>query len=275
MATPSLTEHSFPGALGEILVTVRAGGRDSPRPAVVLVHGFKGFRSWGFFPALAERLARAGFTVVTYNASGSGVDANGDFVLPDRFGHNTYSAELADLRTVLAALVGGELGVVPPTAIGLFGHSRGGGIALLQAAHDPRIRALVSWASIGAVGRWSAETIADWKTRGRLDVMNARTHQVLPLYLDVLEEVEQQGQNRLDLEKAAALVEVPWLLLHGEEDESVPVSDSERLFAASGKRSTEFKVVNGAGHTFGASHPLEGISEPLDLVMRATLDWFT
>src|ERR1041385_6803317 len=116
MATPSLTESTLPGALGEILITVRAGGRDSPRPAVVLVHGFKGFRSWGFFPTLADRLARAGFTAITYSASGSGVDAAGEFVHPDRFGHNTYSAELADLRTMLTALWAGELGVVPPSS---------------------------------------------------------------------------------------------------------------------------------------------------------------
>ena len=274
MATPSLTEHALPGALGELLVSVRAGGRESPRPAVVLLHGFKGFRSWGFFPTLADRLAKAGFTVVTYSASGSGVDAAGEFVHPDRFGHNTYSAELADLRTMLTALWAGELGVVPPSSLGLMGHSRGAGIALLQTAHDPKVRALVSWSSIGSVGRWTAETIADWKGRGRLDVMNLRTRQVLPMYLEILEEVEREGERRLDLEKAAALVEVPWLILHGEEDESVPVSDSEKLFAASGKGSTEFKLVSGTGHAFGATHPMEGVPEPLDRVMRATLDWF-
>ena len=274
MATPQLTEHSLPGALGEILISVRGGGRGAPRPAVVLVHGFKGFRSWGFFPTLAERLAKAGFTAVTYNASGSGVNAAGEFVHPDRFGHNTYSAELADLRTVLTALWAGELGVVPPSSLGLMGHSRGAGIALLQAAHDPKVRALVSWASIGSVGRWSAETIADWKARGRLDVMNLRTRQVLPMYLEILEEVEREGERRLDLSKAAAAVEVPWLLLHGEDDDSVAVSDSETLYAASGKGTTELRLVTGAGHTFGATHPLEGVPETLDRAMRATLDWF-
>ena len=38
MATPSLTKHSVPGALGEILVDVRSGGRSSPRPAVIVLH---------------------------------------------------------------------------------------------------------------------------------------------------------------------------------------------------------------------------------------------
>jgi uncharacterized protein len=274
MATPKLTEHSLPGVLGEILLSVRAAGHKSPRPAVVLVHGFKGFRSWGFFPTLADRLAKAGFTVVSYNASGSGVDAAGEFAFPDRFGHNTYSTELADLRTVLTALSAGELGVVTPSKLGLMGHSRGGGIVVLQAAKDPRVSALVTWATIGIVDRWSAGAKADWRARGRLDVVNSRTSQVLPLYLDVLEEVEQQKANRLDLEMAARDVKVPWLLLHGEEDDNVPTAESERLHAANGQPTKELKIVSGAGHTFGAKHPMEGIPDTLERTMQATLNWF-
>src|SRR5690349_22908992 len=101
MATPTLSKHSVPGALGPILVDVRAGGRDTPRPAVVILHGFKGFKDWGMFPPLAERLARAGITAVSANASGSGVDDAGEFAFPDRFGHNTFSRELEDVRRVI------------------------------------------------------------------------------------------------------------------------------------------------------------------------------
>ena len=274
MATPRLSDLTLPGALGELFVTVRAAGRQSPRPAVVLLHGFKGFRSWGFFPTLADRLARAGFTAVSYSASGSGVDAKGEFVFPDRFGHNTYSAERADLRTVLTALWAGELGTAAPTKLGLMGHSRGGGVVVLQAAKDPRVGALVTWASISSVDRWASGTKADWRAKGRIDVVNSRTHQVLPLYQDLLDEVEQQRSNRLDLEMAAREVKAPWLLLHGEEDESVATTESERLHAENGRATTELRIVNGAGHTFGAKHPLEGVPETLERTMQATLTWF-
>jgi len=46
VATPTLSTHVLPGALGEIFVDVRAAGRSQPRPAVVIVHGFKGFKDW-------------------------------------------------------------------------------------------------------------------------------------------------------------------------------------------------------------------------------------
>ena len=116
MATPTLTSHRLPGTLGEILVDVRAAGRDSARPAIVVVHGWKGFKDWGMFPPLAERLARAGFATITFNLSGSGVDDRGEFVWPERFGHDTFTAELEDVATVVDALARGELGVAPPSS---------------------------------------------------------------------------------------------------------------------------------------------------------------
>ena len=114
MATPTLSKHTLPGVLGDLLVDVRAAERRSPRPAVVIVHGFKGFKDWGMFPPLAERLARAGFTAVSFNLSGSGVDDAGEFTLPERFGRNTFSAELEDLGRVIDALGAGRLEVSPP-----------------------------------------------------------------------------------------------------------------------------------------------------------------
>ena len=271
MATPTLTRHRLPGVLGEILIDVRAGGRDSPRPAVVVVHGFKGFKDWGLWPALAERLARAGLSAVTLNLSGSGVDDSGEFVHPERFGHNTFSAELQDLRRVTDALAHGELGVAPPSAVGLLGHSRGGGIAVLHAASDARIKALATWAAISTVERWPASQRAAWRSAGVNEVKNVRTGQVLPLYPDVLDDIERHA-SALDIEAAAARVAVPWLIVHGTDDEAVALAEGERLAAAA--PGARFLAVEGAGHTFGAIHPWGGATPALERVEDTTLAFF-
>jgi uncharacterized protein len=274
MATPSLSHHTLPGALGEIAVDVRSGGRTTPRPAVVVVHGFKGFKDWGMFPPFAERLARAGFTAVTFNMSGSGVDASGSPIHPDRFSRNTYSAELADLATVLDALAQGRLGVAPPEGIGLVGHSRGGGVAVLHAARDHRIRGLVTWSAIATVVRWDEAERRAWRARGHLDVVNSRTRQVIPLATALLDEIER-ADPALDILAAASAVAVPWLLVHGTDDESVSVTDAEQLLGASGRPTTQLLRIDGAGHTFGAAHPwtLAAESGPIDRVFDATLSW--
>jgi len=274
MATPTLTKHSLPGSLGEILIDVRAGGRASTRPAVLVLHGFKGFKDWGMFPPLSQRLAQAGFIVVSPNLSGSGVDDEGDFSLPERFGHNTFSAELEDVRRVIDALMAGQLGVPTPSTLGLVGHSRGGGIAVLQAARDPRVRALVTWAAISSVERWPSAQRSSWRAAGKTDIQNARTGQVLPLYTDVLDDIEQNA-SALDIEAAGRRIRIPWLLIHGTEDESVRFAEAERLKAASARPDTRLLPIQGGGHTFGAVHPWRATTSELDTVFDATLAWLT
>jgi dienelactone hydrolase len=270
MATPTLSRHELPGVLGPLLIDVRSSDRRAPRPAVVIVHGFKGFKDWGCFPLLAERLARAGFNAVSVNLSGSGVDQEGRFAYPERFGHNTFSAELEDLRHVNDALANGGLGQAPASALGLVGHSRGGGTAILATAQDSRVRALVTWAAISTVQRWPGQE-SEWRAKGKLDVVNARTGEVLPLYTDVLDDVAQNAA-RLDLEAAARRVSVPWLILHGDQDESVPVEEGRRLSAAA--PGARLQVVAGAGHTFGAAHPLQALPPTLEVALNATMEWF-
>jgi uncharacterized protein len=274
MATPTLTKHSLPGSLGEILIDVRAGGRASTRPAVLVLHGFKGFKDWGMFPPLSQRLAQAGFIVVNPNLSGSGVDDKGDFSLPERFGHNTFSAELEDVRRVIDALMAGQLGVPTPSSLGLVGHSRGGGVAILQAARDPRVRTLVTWAAISNVERWPAPQRSSWRAAGKTDIQNVRTGQVLPLYTDVLDDIEQNA-SALDIEAAARRIPVPWLLIHGTEDESVPFAEAQRLKAASPRPDARLLPIEGGGHTFGAVHPWRAATPELDTVFDATLAWLT
>lgn len=275
MATPTLTKHKLPGALGEILIDLRTGDRKTPRPAVVVMHGFKGFKDWGMFPLVAERLARAGMSVVSFNVSGSGVDDAGEFTLGERFGRNTYSAELADLHSTMDAVRNGAaMGLPAPTSLGLLGHSRGGGMAVLEAARNRDIRALVTWAAIGSVDRWSGEAKEAWRRRGFVNIQNARTGQIIPLLPDILDDIERHGSGALSIAAAAGSVQAPWLIVHGEADESVNVDDAAALHEASGRRA-ELSLVPGAGHTFGATHPLKESPAELDQVIATTVAWFS
>jgi len=271
MATPTISKSMVPGLLGDLLIDVRAAERRTPAPAVIVLPGFKGFKDWGMFPPFAERLARAGFTAVSLNVSGSGVDDRGEFVWPDRFGHNTFTAEQTDLDRVLAALDRGDLGVPRPTTVGLVGHSRGGGMAILFAARTPRIGALVTWAAISHVRRWSPEQRRTWRAAGRLDVTNARTGQVLPMYPEVLDDIEANAEASLDIGAAAGRLSVPWLLVHGAQDEAVPVLEADALAARVNPAVPFERLTVESGHTFGAVHPFAGMTPPLERVFDASV----
>ncbi len=116
------------------------GGR-----AVVVCHGFKGFKDWGFFPHTARYLAvRLGCPTVTFNFTGSGVGADlENFTEREAFARNTFSKELEDLTAVLAGLGDGELGEAtfePVGRLGVLGHSRGGVAAGRRAPAGARRR---------------------------------------------------------------------------------------------------------------------------------------
>lgn len=268
MATPRLAKLRLTGSDGgPLYVDVRtAAGPGEARPAVVVCHGFKGFKDWGFFPKLAERLALAGFTAITFNFSGSGVGDGEEFDEPERWGHQRPSGDLDDIRTVLDLVADGG-----SAWVGLVGHSRGGGLAVLHAARDARVRALVTWAAVGSFLWWPDDDLRRWRAEGKIDVVNTRTGQVLPIYRDALDDLEANGAKALNVPAAAGRVTVPWLIVHGTEDTSVPPTEAEHLRAASRSPATELWLVEGAGHTFGAKHPWAGSTPDLDQVMDRTV----
>lgn len=274
MATPTLTRHSIPGGLGEILVDVRAGSRATGQPAVLLVHGFKGFKDFAFFPAVADRLVREGFVAVTVSVSGSGVDAHGEFSRLDRFAHNTYSIELDDLHAVLAALAAGNLGVAPPSALGVLGHSRGGGMALLLAREVPEVGAVVTWNAIGRARRHSDAELAAWREAGTIEIPHARLRIRLPLSFDVAADCLEKEHGRLDIPAAAAALGRPWLQVHGTDDETVAFAEARFLAREAGPHH-ELLPIEGAGHTFGAAHPWVGSNPDLDRVIAASVAFLT
>ncbi len=246
------------------------------RPAVVICHGFKGFMEWAFFPSLATLLAERGYVAVRFNLSGTGMRPGDQLVTdPDAFRDNTYSRELAELLAVLDA-TGGSIapGRVDRGRVGLLGHSRGGGDALLAAASSAwrdRLRALVTWAAIADVDRFTPEQKAEWRRSGELPVANARTGQQLALGVGLLADVEERRAD-LDLLAAAAARLAPWPIVHGAEDETVPVEEAHRLVGhAAGE--AELLVVPGASHTFGSRHPFAGPTPQLIQALNATQAW--
>ena len=74
-------------------------------------------------------------------------------------------------------------------------HSRGGGVVLLTAARAPRAKCVVTWASISTFLRYTERAREEWRRRGRLDIPNARTGQLMWLDRAVLEDLEaRQGE---------------------------------------------------------------------------------
>ncbi len=253
-------------------VRVRTG--TAPGTAVVICHGFKGFRTWGTWPSLARAIARHGHAAVTFDFSHNGVGADGvDFSALDLFREQTHTRNVREIRHLLDALESGRLLEKAPRRVGLLGHSRGGGEAILAAAEDPRVSALVTWASIADLAaRWTAEQAAAFERGEDVFVENSRTKQKMPIGPAYWRDVREHAA-KLDIVAAAGELDIPWLIVHGDADAAVSVAEGRTLYEAAGENA-ELLEVEGADHVFGARHPWAGATPELRTVAEATLEWF-
>ena len=249
----------------------RPAGRLDRVPVVLVLHGFKGFRKWGFFPWLGERIAEAGFASLVFDFSHNGTDAAGEaYPRKDLFRAASWRTHQEDLEAVLTGLRSGSLpgaSALDPGKIALLGHSLGGGLAVVRAAADPDLRCVAALAPVNRADRFSPREKETWRAKGELPVLNTRTGEVLPLGVGFLEDAEARAAE-LDAAAAAARLSCPLLVVHGEEDTSVPPAEGRSLVesAIAAGRAARWSPLAGTQHTFDAVHPFAG---PTPALLRA------
>jgi uncharacterized protein len=236
------------------------------KPVIIFTHGFKGFKDWGHFNLFAEYFASKGFVFIKYNGSHNGTTPEHptEFVDIEAFGNNNFSIELDDLGLVIDWVSNRESGIpdmeLDPQSINLIGHSRGGGITILKAAEDNRVNKIVTWAAVNEFGKfWSDEIMKKWKEEGVQYIHNSRTGQDLPLYYQLYDDYFSH-LDRLYVPSAIKKLAIPFLAIHGTEDEAVPVKAAMKL--KEWNPAVELFIVEGGKHTFGGKHPWKEMSLP-------------
>ena len=239
-------------------------------PCVIIAHGFKGFMGWGMFPWIADQLAAAGLAAVRFDFTHNGADENGDFTRLDLFRQATLTKDHEDLKTLVDMIANGDEpfgGKCRKTGIGLLGHSRGGGSVIGYAPGDDRVTAVATMASVATANRFPDAAREEAEANGFVNVPNARTGQDMPVGVEYFRDACNH-----DPRKSAAAMSQPLLLVHGTNDESVPVQDGRDLRAAAGH--SMLVEVEGAGHTFGAVHPFAGPTPHLERALAAVIEFF-
>jgi dipeptidyl aminopeptidase/acylaminoacyl peptidase len=244
-------------------------------PCLILVHGFKGFKDWGFFPYTGEYFSKNGFFVLTFNFSHNGIgESLTEFTELDKFAENTLSLEVSELNEVITAYKEGFFGEIANKRIGLIGHSRGGAVALLGASKSGEVKAVTTWSAVSNFNRYTERQKNEWRKNGFFEIINSRTKQVMRLNVSLLEDIESNKDNSLSIEKAAKNLKKPSLIVHGDIDLTVPVKEGEAIYGWSDKEQTELFTVKSAGHTFDIVHPFEGSNQKFDSVLNITKQFF-
>lgn len=227
-------------------------------PVIIFCHGYKGFKDWGAWSLMAKQFAEAGFCFIKFNFSYNGgtVEQPIDFPDLEAFGNNNYTKELDDLESVIDWVFNNDniKAVTDTNNLSLIGHSRGGGIVTIKSEEDSRIKKVISLAGVCDFGKRTA-TIGDlnsWKKDGVKYVLNGRTHQQMPHYYQFYEDFIA-NEDRLTIKRAVSNLKIPHLIIHGNNDTSVLIDEAKNLHQWN--PNSELKIIDGANHVFGASHP--------------------
>ncbi len=243
-------------------------------PLVVFAHGYKGYKDWGAWDLMALEFAKAGYYFVKFNFSHNGttLENPSEFGDLEAFGQNNFSKELSDYKKVIDFFSQKEK--VDAEKIAIIGHSRGGGISIIEAFEDERINALVTLAGVSHFGyRFpSGERLEEWKEKGVMYSENGRTKQQMPHYFQFFEDYKE-NEERFNIQYVAQHLEKPFLIISAEKDEAVKPKEAELLHEWC--KTSELVVLENANHTFGAKEPWDEafMSEDLEKATEIIIEF--
>ena len=219
--------------------TCHDGGGDS---LAVLGHGVTGNKDRPFVKALAEGLSAAGISALRLSFSGNGRSGG-------RFQDCTVSKEVADLGAVLDA--------VGDRRVGYVGHSMGGAVGVIRASEDERLRWLVSLAGMVHTQAFAQREFGD-VVPGSGFMWEDEDCPLSQVFMDDMAAISTVADR-------GAAIGVPWLLVHGSEDDVVPLEDSRDIVARAGEPKRRLLEIEGADHVFS-----DGATEAM---VAAVVEW--
>lgn len=244
-------------------------------PCLIFVHGFKGFKDWGFWNYTANLFAGSGYFILSFNFSHNGIGNNPtEFTELEKFAQNTISLEISELNELIEAYQNGFFGNTENKKIGLVGHSRGGAVSIITASKNDSVSALAVWASIADFKRYTYRQVEEWRKKGFMEAVNSRTGQIIKMNVSLLDDIENNSHSSLNIHKAVQSLSIPFLIIHGEQDVTVPIKEAHQLFDWSDNKNTELYTIPSAGHTFNITHPFTGSNDKFDRVLNKTLKFF-
>jgi pimeloyl-ACP methyl ester carboxylesterase len=201
-------------------------------PALIMCHGFPvgpidARHSAGTFPELMDRVANEmGWVAMTFTFRGCG-ESEGNFSL---------AGWIDDLGAAIENLEQSA----DPDGIWLIGNATGGSLAVCVAADDPRVRGV---ALLGARADFD-----DWAGQPKRFLEHARDIGAIsdPEFPPNFERWARQLRAFRPLDAAKRFAPRPLLIVHGDDDDTVPTVDAKLFAQAHG--SAELRVVGGAGH---------------------------
>ena len=248
-------------------------------PILLIIHGFRGSKNWGFFPTIAEEFAQNGSIVLTWNMSLNGYSKNSQYIdQPDNFARNTITQEMVDTQSIIDSIlqddriISGDIRSHWNGDIHVLGHSRGGGIGILISAKNPSIKKLALWNTISRFGRFTERQKKLWSETGTFPIDETEDGKVIAMNYTYISDLEFHGDEYSPL-RAITEVSADILIVHAEQDMTVPIREAHALQEKS--HSAHMHSIPQAGHIFGCTHPFTEMTSSLRDAIDTTTAFFS
>jgi pimeloyl-ACP methyl ester carboxylesterase len=249
---------------------------EKPQPIAIFAHGYKGFKDFGVWSIIGDEFARNGIVFVRFNFSHNGVTPETpiDFSDLDAFGQNNFTKEIYDFSQVINFIYGEAINNEgwDQDDISIIGHSRGGGMAILTAGENEKVKKLITWAAIEStsLNMPEGEQLEYWRNNGVAYVTNGRTKQEMPHYFQFYQDYEQ-NLERLNIQGAIENIDIPVLIFHGDNDEAVHVNAARLLHGWA--KNSRLEIIEDSNHSFGSKHPWDRDELPneMKLVVKKSI----
>jgi dipeptidyl aminopeptidase/acylaminoacyl peptidase len=268
--------YSITSSLGDkISITTFGNENISQKNCIILIHGFQGFKDWGYGPYFGEYFSNKGFFVITFNFSHNGIgDDKFKFTEFEKFSNNTLTREVTEIEDVVNAYQNNLFGEIENPKIGIVGHSRGGAIALLTASKLKNVKAIATWGSVATFDRYSERQKEIWIKKGYIPIINMLNKEKLKLNISLLHDFEKNKNGSLNIKKAVKKLKKPLTIFHGSEDLIVKITEAKQLYDWTNKEFANFEIIQSTGHTFGCVHPFKGTNNSFEELLEKTNKFF-
>ncbi len=247
------------------------------KPLVIIINGHNGFYNYGMFPYIQQSLAAHEISSYSFNFSHGGIKGNSDFFDDlKRYQKNCMRLEVEDVMCVLHNLSSGKFG--NHGSVFLLAHSLGGVPEIYSAANaqdeNIGISGIILVSTVKQLNFWPDEMMEDWKQNKVFYKKNNRTKQLLPQGEEFLNEI-LKSDTEWNVEKEIKKLKMPVLVVHGDNDEAIPVEHGRKLFEwiKNNNRNSSLEIIPGATHTFNTKHPFEGPSPQLLQMLDIVTEW--
>jgi pimeloyl-ACP methyl ester carboxylesterase len=243
-------------------------------PLLIIVPGFLGFKDWGFYPHLSEKLIENNYSTILFNHSTGGVDESGrPYSDLKNLKRTTIGNDLIDLKSIYNFIRHNEKlnGRIDFKKIGLIGHSKGGGVAIIHSRSNPNVRAIVTINGIERFQRIPKEKVDSIIKQGYHEILLQGMLQKFRFEKDFWEDIET-NKSKYDIISTLRKIDARCLFVQGDEDDKVDISEAKAMHSAIPDRS-DLMIIESADHNFGCNVFCERLPALAESIFDKVIEW--